>query len=239
MIQQTNQNKGQFVLSNMTNNLALTAANNYIDVGNGGTLAFNQHIAAAANNNAQGGVAFGVGNKGNSPIIVIEVGGTLSRSDVPAQGVPDSVSIAGAVYNVGGNAVVGQGQLTISAADAVGQSYWQSTANTAELGVGSGPGANISVIGTYEIDIGTVTLTTVPGAKPDELDGQALNFGNANPTAFVFTDSVAGTPGTIIVNGFVNLAAKTTTYMNFNDATNKADVLDLKQAKFPWSFGGG
>lgn len=223
-IEQSTKNSAAFVLSNMTNNLPLTDTDTYIDVGNGGTLVLSQHIAAAANNNAQGGIAFGPAHAANSPAIQVEVGGSLVRSDTPTQGVPDSVSIAGAVHNAGGAVTVTQAQLTISGADANGYSYWQELAGTPVLTVGAG--ANISApAGTYQIDFGPVDLTATSGASTDMLDGKGLNFGNG-VTSLNIADSQAGTPGTIIVQGSVTLAANTTTLMNCNSATNTADLLE-------------
>ena len=77
-----------------------------------------------------------------------------------------------------------------------------------------GPESNISAVGTYEIDTGTVQLTA-GGTNLDRLDGQGLNFGNDNFTYLNIVDAANQTPGTVTVQGPVNMAANTTTTMNF------------------------
>jgi hypothetical protein len=220
------QKPGLVVVNYMVINLALTGANNYIDVGNGGTLGFYQNIAAAGQQNTVGGISFGLAHKGNLAVQV-ESGGTLTRSDVPAPGVPDQVSIAGAVYNLGGTTNVLSGSmLNITGTDANNVSYWQKTGANGQLQVDNG--SNINAAGTYQIDIGLVQLTAPGGGSADELDGAGLNFGNANNTKLTVVDSLAGTPGDVKVVGPVTLAANTTTTLNFNGSNNTADVFDVR-----------
>jgi hypothetical protein len=217
---------GQVWLGNMTTNLALTGANNTIDVGNGGWLNLYQTINAAGTQNTVGGIDTGI--RANPLAVQVSSGGMLSRSGgggVP--GVPNQVMIGGVVYNTGGEVDVGGGNamLNITRQDANGYSYWQNTGGSALLLIDNG--SNIDAAGTYQIDIGTVQLQAPAGGSTDELDGAGLDFGNANPTALTFVDAKAGTPGTVQVQGAVDLAANTTTTMNFLNANNTADQLSV------------
>jgi len=140
--------------------------------------------------------------------------------------VPDQISIAAPVYNLGGTVQVAAGDmLNLTGKDASGYSYWQKTGSTALLQLDNG--ANINAAGTYQIDIGTVKLTAPGGGRADELDGAGLNFGNANATSLTFVDAGV-TPGTVTVQGPVTLAANTTTTLNFTGGSNTADLLDVK-----------
>jgi hypothetical protein len=206
----------------------LTGANNYIDVGNGGFLELYQNIAVQGQQNNRGGIAFGPAHNGTLAVQV-ESGGTLSRSDVPFPGVPDQVSIAGAVYNLGGitNVLLGS-MLNITGKDATNYSYWQKTGATGQLQVDAG--SNLNAIGSYQIDIGLVQLTAPNGKAADELDssGAGLVFANVNNTNLTIVDAGAGT-GTVTIQGPVTMAAKTTTTLNCFGGNNTADLLDVQK----------
>ena len=146
-------------------------------------------------------------------------------------GIVNSVLIAGAVYNTGGQVqVLGTGSiLHITGKDASGYSYWQQNGANAQLYV---QGGNINASGTYQIDTGTVQFMAVSGAATDELDGAGLIFGNANATALTILDSTQGFPGTVTIQGPVTLGANTTTTENFvGGGNNNADRLDVQNGK--------
>jgi hypothetical protein len=141
--------------------------------------------------------------------------------------VPDQVRIAGQIHNVGGLVDVGAGEmLRIAGIDGRNVSYWQELDARARLLLESG--ANLNAVGIFEIDFGAVQLTAPSGGTADELDGQGLIFGNANPTSLTFVDSTAGTPGTVTIQGPVTLAGNTITTLNYNGGNNTADLLDVK-----------
>ncbi len=71
-------------------------------------------------------------------------------------------------------------------------------------------------------------LTALSGISADELDGEGLNFGNANNTFLTIADTTPGTQGRVIVQGAVALAQKTTTTMNFSGTNNTADSLEVQ-----------
>jgi hypothetical protein len=217
-------NNGFVTIVSMTANLTLSGTDNIIDIQDGGKLSLDQHIAAAGVNNLEGGIAFGPG-RNNKVAVKVEKGGTLYRSDSPAAGVPDQVSIAGAVYNVGGTTQVHNGQLNITGKDGNNYSYWQQTDAAAVLQIDAS--GNINAAGTYEIDIGKVTLTAPSGGSADELDGPGLFFSATNNTALTIVDS-GMTPGTVTVQGPVTLATNTTTTMNYMGGNNTSDVLDVQ-----------
>jgi hypothetical protein len=210
----------------LTSNLVLNGAANYIDVGNGGYLELGQQIVDAGQQNLEGGIAFDPAHTGKQAVLV-ESGGELDRAGgTPVQGVPNQVSIAGAVYNEGGVVDVQSGMLNLTGTDANGYSYWQDTAATSLLHVASG--MNLNAAGTYRIDFGEVQLTAPSGGFADELDGLGLIFGNANSTKLTLLDSTPGTPGQVTVQGPVTLAANTTTTLNFVGNSTSADLLDVK-----------
>jgi hypothetical protein len=209
----------------MTNQLVLTGTNNTIDVGNGGTLRLHQTMTAPPMVESVGGIVLGAAH--NNPLAVyVDAGGELDRDSTPFPGVPDRVRIGGAIYNVGGTVSLSQGEmLHIANQDSNNYSYWQKTGVNAKLLLAKG--ANIQADGSYQIDRGTVQFTAPSGAAADELDGVGLNFGNDNNTFLTIVDSTPGTPGTVSITGTVTLAAKTTTTLNYNGTTNKADLLDI------------
>jgi hypothetical protein len=217
---------GLVMLGNMTNNLTLNGANNTINVGNDGMLKLYQTINTAGNQNRQGGID--TGNRANPLAVQVSSGGILERAGgTGTPGVPNQVMIGGVVYNTGGEVAVDGGgpMLNITRQDANGYSYWQNTGASAMLQIDSG--GNINAAGTYQIDSGMLTFQVPSGGSADELDGAGLNFGNTNPTALNFTDSVPGTPGTVEVQGSVALAANTTTSMNFSIAKGTSDQLSV------------
>lgn len=206
----------------MTRNLTLSAFNNYIDVGDGGELQLYQHIAVAGQENTRGRIEFGMVHAGTDSVQV-QVGGRLVRGAVPDPGIPDQVSIPGTVYNLGGTVeVVSGSMLRISSTGPNNYSYWQKDAGSALLKVDVD--SNISAAGSFQIDIGTLKLIARDGATRDMLDGDGLEFGNANATLFTI-DDWNGTPGTVVIQGSVTLGALTTTTMNFEGGNNRADQL--------------
>ncbi len=218
-------NKGIFTLIDMTTNLILTGTDNYISVAGGGIMHLDQIIATDGQQNQVGGIALGMAHTGK---LAVEMTGdaVLARGGIATAGVPDQVKIGGAVYNRGGLVEVSYGtMLNLTGSDANGYGYWQKTATSAKLQVDSG--ANLNAAGTYQIDIGTVQLTAPAGGAADELDGGGLVFGDSN-TFLTVVDSTPGTPGTVTIQGFVNLAPNTTTTLNFSGANNTADLLDVK-----------
>lgn len=214
-------------LVNMTDNLELTGTNNFIDVQAGGTLNLVQQIAVNGQQNTRGGISFSQAHTG--PLAVqVDSGGTLVRNSTPVQGVPDQVSIAGAVYNKGGTVEVlsAGNMLNLTGADGNGYSYWQTAGAGPNLQVDAG--ANLRASGTYQIDNGLVQFTAPSGRSADELDGAGLNFGNTNATSLTLVDSTAGIPGTVTLQGPVRLGQNTVTTMNFSGGTNTADCLDVQ-----------
>lgn len=212
----------------MTDNLTLSGANNNtITVADGGTLYLGQAISAAGQQDKEGGLDIGGGHAAGTVAVIVNPGGTLTRSSVPNAGTVDQVLIAGTVSNTGGLVqVLGTDtRLHIAGVDGNGRSYWQQNAGSAQLYV---QGANINADGTYQIDVGTVQFMAQSGATTDELDGKGLLFGNPAPTALTIIDSTPGTPGTVTIQGPVTLAANTTTTMNFSGANNTADLLDVQ-----------
>jgi hypothetical protein len=218
-------NAASVTLNNMTNNLVLNGANNSIEVDSGGELRLWQAITTAGTQNTMGGIALGAGRIGN--VAVNLVGGTLDRSSLATQGIPDQVLVGGAIYNSGGTVQLADGNmLKVTGKDANSISYWQQASTGASLTLGNG--ANINAVGSYLIDAGLVQLTAPSGGRSDALDGTGLTFSGANAANLTFVDSTAGTPGTITVQGPVTLAANTTTTMNFNGTNNTADLLDVQ-----------
>ncbi len=122
-------------LANMTDNLVLTGAANYIDIGNGATLNLPQDIGNNQEPDSVGGIELVPGH--TAPLAVkVESGGTLYRFGLSPPGSPlNSVRIGGAVYNVGGTVRVLAGVLHITGVDANGYSYWQNTSANAVLQV--------------------------------------------------------------------------------------------------------
>ena len=221
-------NSGRVTLDQMTRNLILSGESNYVEVGNGGTLALSQHMGAQGDANNIGGIEFGRGHGAGTPAVQVDGGGTLFRSDTPTPGVSDQVKIGGAVYNQGGTVEVqGAGKmLNITGKDTTNHSYWQKTSGTALLQIDSG--SNINAAGDYQIDVGEVKLTAPSDGSADELDGAGLYFGSGLPTFLTIVDSTFGTPGTVTVQGPVTLAAQTTTTLNYKGSNNTADLLDVK-----------
>jgi hypothetical protein len=219
-----------FKLADMDKNLTLTGAANYIDVGAVGTLLLSQHIVRVADQNRLGGIGVGGARNAGAVGIKVELGGLLNRPNVggPVGGVADQVGIAAPIYNLGGTVDVGAGEsLNLTGTDTTGYSYWQTTA--AGTGLLLEAAANIKAAGTYEIDIGTVTLTAPAAGTADELDGLGLNFAivQGSTTALTIVDATPGTPGAVSVKGGVKLVANTTTTLNYDGANNKADLLDV------------
>jgi hypothetical protein len=213
-----------FTLDGLTNNLTLTGTNNYIDVGSGSALVFQQNIGPG--NAGTGGIALGGAHTG--PLAVqVEVNGKLLRTD-PSYSyatAPDQVTIGGSVTNMGGTVEVDAGtSLQISGTNGFA-SYWQ-FGEFATLKLASH--ANITAAGMYYIDGGTVLLTAPSGGSADELDGAGVEFGNDDFTFLTIVDSTTGTPGTVTIQGGVSLAASTTTTLNFNGTNNTADLLDVE-----------
>jgi hypothetical protein len=206
-------------LTGMTTNLSLTGTNNYIDVGNGGSLNLYQNVTANGQQNTVGGIALDPAHTGKLAVQV-EKGGTLARGGPFTQGVTNQVVIQGTVYNLGGTVLVDQNNLlNITGVDGNGYSYWQKTDAAGKLQVNAA--ANINATGKYQIDICTVQLT----GGGDRLDGAGLVFGNNNNTNLTIADSG---PLTVTIQGAVTLGAKTTTKLNFNGTNNTADLLDVR-----------
>jgi hypothetical protein len=226
-VQQSNitGNTGVVTLVQMTNNLLLNGPNNFITAKKGGTLDLSQNITTNGQQNTRGGIAFDPAHTGTLAVLLNT--GTLVRGGLSTPGVPNQVSIAGAVYNSGGTLeVLSADMLKITGKDSTGDSYWQQAQAGAVLQVDLG--ANISAVGAYLIDAGTVQFTAPSGGRSDALDGAGLTFSGSNPASLTFVDSTAGTPGTVTVQGPVTLAANTTTTLNFNGTNNTADLLDVQ-----------
>jgi hypothetical protein len=217
---------GFVTLALMTDNLILNGASNFIDVGNGGYLELNQQIPTNGQQGKLGGLVLGPAHTGSLQAVQVEAGGEMDRGGVGSSGVVNEVKIAGTVYNKGGIVdVMAGGILNLTAVDGNGYSYWQTANGLAELIVGAG--GNLAVSGTIEIDAGTLQLTAPSGGAAEELDGTALTFGNLNATFLNIVDQFPGMTGQVTVGLAVNLAANTTTTMNFMGGINKADLLDV------------
>jgi hypothetical protein len=214
---------GLVTLDNMTANLPLTGVSNKIECGNGGTLWLKQDISAAGQMDARGGISLGGAHTG-SLAVQVDTGGILQR--LGAGGVsPNSVSVAGAVYNQGGKVDVGTGRLNITGEDADDNSYWQDTGANALLNVRSD--GTIKGAGNFLIDVGTVQVTPPSSGNGPAIDSAELIFGNDSNTYLTVVDS-GGTQGTVTIKGPVTLAANTTTTLSFSGANDTSDLLDVQ-----------
>jgi hypothetical protein len=223
-------NSGVINVGQSNRNISLTGLNNFIDVGNGGSLALTQQILAANQVGLRGGIVLDAAHTGTLAVQV-EQGGTMYRSaGASPPGVANQVDVSGAVYNLGGTLeIFGGTSLYIDAFDANTDSYWQKTSGNAKLKVDAN--ASLLADGAFQIDIGTVQLTAPSGSSAVELDGGGLNFGNANPTFLKIVDSTAGSPEQVTVQGGVTLAQNTVTTMNFSGANNTADLLNVEDGQ--------
>jgi hypothetical protein len=225
MVIQGGPGASKVTLTNMVNNLTLTGTDNTIRVANGGRLELSQQIVLNGQQNTRGGIAFGAAHTGKIAVVV-DSGGVLDRGSVPIDGVPNQVSIAGAVYNMGGTVSVGGGSmLNITGQDAGGISYFQQFAATGLLTVGIG--GNIKAAGTFQISAGTVKFTATSGGSTEALEGAGLLFLDNAVTSLIIVDS-DGAPGTVVVRGPVTLGQNTITKMSYKGGNNTADLLEVK-----------
>jgi len=215
-------------IENMGGNLPLTGASNYIEVDDGGILRLDQAISTAGTQDTLGGISFAAAHTGTLSI-QIDSGGELDRSGTWFSNVPNSVSVAGVIDNFGKVAVSGNNILNITGTDDSihsGMSFWQASNDTALLQVGSA--GQLKAAGAFYIDSGTVQLTAPGGGTLTELDGTGVQFGGDSATNLTVVDSVAGMQGTVAIGGDLWLGSLTTTTLNFNGATNTADLLDVR-----------
>jgi hypothetical protein len=203
-------------VNNMTANLSLTGAANYLDI-RGGTFSLDQANGPGVTN--VGGIDFQGSPGRTSTTAVVLSGGEFVRGAVGT----GEVDIAGTVTNGGGMLGLDNGVLKINGVDDSGRSYWQ-------LGgfLLIASGEKFIGAGTLQIDSGDVDFQVIGGAPTVAIQSAGLIFGNLADTSLNFVD--LNTPGTVAVVGPVTLAANTTTTMNFKaTAPSSADLLDVRQ----------
>lgn len=116
--------------------------------------------------------------------------------------------------------------LNITGKDANDRSFWQRDSASAKLQVNAAVSTyhgRLKAIGKFQIDTGTVQLTSLTDGSPALLEGAGLIFGDANATAFII--GAGQTPGQVRIKGPVELGQNTTTTMNYKGATNTSTRL--------------